>query len=48
MYINLKSIKILCNNLPSRHNIYEYGNIAIEEIFDINISEKVYTQEMIK
>ena len=34
--------------MPSIHEIYENGNIAIEELFDIDISEKVYdTEEMI-
>ena len=28
--------------------IYEYGNIAIEESFDIYISENVHTEEMIR
>ena len=41
-------MKILSNNMPSIHKIYEYGNIAIEELFDIDISEKVHnTEEMI-
>ena len=41
-------MKILSNNMPSIHEIYEYGNIAIEELFDIDISEKVHnTEEMI-
>ena len=42
-------MKILTNNMPSIHKIYEYGNIAIEELFDIDISEKVHnsTEEMI-
>ena len=36
------------NNMPSMHKIYEYGNIAIEELFVIDISEKVHnTEEMI-
>ena len=35
--------------MPSIHKIYEYGNIATEELFDIDISEKVHnTEEMIK
>ena len=42
-------MKILSNNMPSIHEIYEYGNIAIDESSDINISEKVHnTEEMIK
>ena len=41
-YVNSKSIKILSYNLPSIHKMYEYGNIAIEESFDIIISEKVH------
>ena len=42
-------MKILSNNMPSIHNRYEYGNIAIEELFDIDISEKVHnsTEEII-
>ena len=32
------------NNMPSRHKVYEYGNIAVEELFEINISEKVHIQ----
>ena len=39
--INFISMKILSNNMPSIHKIYEYGNIAIEELLDIDISEKV-------
>ena len=35
--------------MPSGPKIYEYGNIAIEELFDIYISEKyMYTEEMIR
>ena len=45
-YIDIRSIKILSKNMPSRHKIY--GNIGIEEFFDINISEKVHTKEMIQ
>ena len=34
--------------MPSIHKTYEYGNVAIEELFDIDISEKVHnTEEMI-
>ena len=34
--------------MPSIHEIYGYGNIAIEELFNIDISEKVhYTEEVI-
>ena len=29
-------MKIRSNNMPSIHKIYEYGNIAIEELFDID------------
>ena len=48
IHINFKSMKILSNNMPSIHKIYEYGNIAIEELFDSDISEKVHnTEEMI-
>ena len=43
-YINLKSITILPEIMPYRHKMYEYGNIAIEELFDINISEKVHIE----
>ena len=40
-------MKILSTNMPSIHKIYEYGNIAIEELFDIDIPEKVHnTEEM--
>ena len=28
--------------MPSTHEIYEYGSISKEELFDINISEKKY------
>ena len=41
-YVNLKSIKILPYNMPSIHEMYEYGNIAIEESFDIIISDKAH------
>ena len=37
--INFKSMKILSNNMPSIHKIYEYGNIAIEELFDIGSTQ---------
>ena len=33
-------MKILSNNMSSPHKIYEYGNIAKEESFVINISGK--------
>ena len=33
--------------MPSIHQIYGYGNIAIEELFDINISEKVHKTEKV-
>ena len=35
-------MKILSNNMPSIHKIWK---IAIEELFDINISEKVHNTE---
>ena len=38
-------MKILSSNMPSIHKIYEYGNIAIEELFNIDISEKVHNTE---
>ena len=31
--------------MPSIHKIYGYGNIAIEELFNIDISEKVHNTE---
>ena len=34
--------------MSSIHKIYELGSIAIEELFDIIISEKEHTEEMIK
>ena len=40
-------MKIISNNMPSIHKIYKYGNIAIEELFDIDISEKVHNTEEI-
>ena len=42
MHISLKSMKILSNNMPSIYIIYEYGNITLEESFDIDISENPY------
>ena len=46
--INLKSMKLFSNNMPSIHKIFEYGNIAIEELFDNDISEKGHnTEQMI-
>ena len=31
--------------MPSIHKIYGYGNIAMEELFNIDISEKVHNTE---
>ena len=31
-----------CQFMSSIHKIYKYGNIAIEELFDIHISKKKY------
>ena len=44
-HINFKSMKILSSNMPSIHKIYGYGNIAIGELFNIDISEKVHNTE---
>ena len=44
-HINFKSMKILSSNMPSIHKIYGYGNIAIEEWFNIDTSEKVHNTE---
>ena len=38
-------MKILSSNMPSIHKIYGYGNIAIEELFNIDIYEKVHNTE---
>ena len=38
-------MKILSSNMPSIHKVYGYGNIAIEELFNIDISEKVHNTE---
>ena len=41
-------MKILSSKMISIHKIYGYGNIAIEELLDIDISEKVHdTEEVI-